>query len=136
MEQRVLGGLEAAHVDQRQHHAVDRALGAIGQDAQEERRARALAQLALDRLAGREHALAGRRPARDGRCLCVNVSIERPTSCGSRLNALGDLRRELADLELASRKIVPMSVLDSRLSMSLVSSVSSAILRWYSALTV
>ncbi len=68
--------------------------------------------------------------------LWEKLSIRRPTSWGRRSKARAICGVNLRMQRFLSRKIVPMSVLRSRLSMSSVSSVSSAIFFWYSALTV
>ena len=60
----------------------------------------------------------------------------RPTSCGINAKVSAIWGVNLRIFSSASRNTVPTSVLVSRLSMSFVISVSSPILRWYSAFTV
>ena len=67
---------------------------------------------------------------------CVNESIFRPTSCASKLNVSEMSGVNLRMRSCRSRKIVWTCVLVKRLSISVVNSVNSAILFWYSALTV
>ena len=85
VEERVLRGLEAAHVDEREHDAVDRCPSRGTAACAGRTRARAIAR-ARARPARRVASTASRSSTSSGwSMLCVNVSIERPTSCGSRL---------------------------------------------------
>ena len=68
--------------------------------------------------------------------LFEKASILRPMSCITKLNTSAIFGVNLRMHRFSSRNNVWTSVLTSRLSMSLLSTVSSEILSWYSALTV
>ncbi len=102
VEEGVFGGLEAAHVDQREDDAVDRPLHPVREDAEEERapcpRLHA-EELALDRLARREDV-----PEVVHELRVIHLVGERrdraPDVVDDEVERLGDLGRELPDSEL------------------------------------
>ena len=83
MEERILRGAQTAHVDEGQDHALDRAAGAVREDAHEERTPRSIVDLALE-------ALAGERPGEVARdVLVADVVGEGPDRAGHVLRAGG-----------------------------------------------
>ena len=100
VEQRVLRRLEPADVDQREHDAFGGALGAIGEQAQEERLAAQIDEVALDRLPGRQHAPQIFDQLRVTHL--VREGLDRPADVvRQQAEGVGDLRRELADPQLS-----------------------------------
>ncbi len=92
--------LQQRDVDQRQHHAVDAGLVAVGQDPQQEPPAVAVLHVPFEGLRRIEHAadVLHQRPVLD----VVREIVDPPSHVlRQQVEHVGDLRRELADRQLA-----------------------------------
>ena len=100
VEERIFCRLQAADVDQREHDAVGDPLGAIRQDAHEERLAVQVGEIAFDRLPGRQDTLEIVDQIRVVHR--VRERLDRPPDVvRHQAEGPGHLRRELADPELS-----------------------------------